>query len=59
MEMSVMIETKVRFGFRYRRARKKLKGSFKIVDTVAGNAPEFQNGNCSDGRWPPLPTNGE
>jgi transcription initiation factor TFIID subunit TAF12 len=30
IEMSVMIETKVRFGFRYRSARKKLNGSFKV-----------------------------
>jgi hypothetical protein len=29
MEISVMMERKVRLGFRYRSARKRLKGSFK------------------------------
>jgi hypothetical protein len=27
-----MIETKVRFGLRYRSARKKLNGSFKVAE---------------------------
>jgi hypothetical protein len=30
IEMSVMMETNVRFGLRYRSARKKLNGSFKV-----------------------------
>src|SRR3979409_2018775 len=44
IEISVMIETKVRFGFRYRSARKKLNGSFKVGRSVAANPTQFNRG---------------
>jgi len=44
IEMRVMIETKVRFGFRYRSAKKKLNGSFKVGRSVAANPTQFNRG---------------
>jgi hypothetical protein len=44
IEINVMIETKVRFGFKYRSARKKLNGSFKVARSVAANPVQFNRG---------------
>jgi hypothetical protein len=45
-----MTERKVRFGFRYRSARKKLNGNFKSSDIVDANEATFQNGNSPQTR---------
>jgi hypothetical protein len=50
-----MIETKVRFGFRYRSARKKLNGSFKVGRSVAANAVQFNRGVSRKNRGLPVP----
>src|SRR5947207_13795654 len=44
IEIKVMIETKVRFGFRYGSGRKKLNGSFKVRRSVAANPRQFNRG---------------
>jgi hypothetical protein len=43
-EINVMIERNVRFGFKYRSARKRLKGSFNFVFSVAANSMGFNRG---------------
>ena len=42
IEISVMMETKVRFGFRYRSARKKLNGSFKVAEASSARTRSVQ-----------------
>ena len=42
IEINVMMETKVRFGLRYRSARKKLNGSFKVAEASSARTRRMQ-----------------
>src|SRR4051812_23451629 len=57
IEIKVMIETKVRFGLRYRRARKKLNGSFKALLLHRVRLQIFEVHEFQDGRMRRLEIN--